>query len=317
MEVAHITIVGSLVTDFVVWAPRRPRMGETLIGHRFQRFLGGKGFNQAVAAARLGARVKIVGAIGTDEMASHFIKALESEGVDRHGLAVIEGTTGIGLPLVTDEGDVSIVGVPGVNDQITPEHIRNAKSSISDSSVCIVQCEIPSNASATALAMSENALKVLNAAPGGERASQLAPLADIVVVNEPELADLTGVVKNSAKMCVDEIANLATSILNLGNPRLVAVTLGERGALLVERNSAWVIDAHEVAVEDPTGAGDAFTAAFAVGVVAEMNGAELLEFANAAGAVAVQTAGAHPSMPHLEKVKSLLTQPDRPVAKPV
>lgn len=304
-----------MVMDFVAWAPRRPGRGETLIGTRFERFLGGKGFNQAVAAARLGASVEMIGAVGTDGLAGAFFEALEVESIGWRHVVELEGTTGIGLPLVTDDGDVSIVGVAGVNDLVSSSHAESASAAIESADICIVQCEVPATASAGAIEIAGGATTILNAAPAGERAIKLARLAETVVVNEPELGVLAKLAENPETLTKLEIAEAARRLMNSGRTSVVAVTLAGRGALIADDSAAWEIDAHNVEAVDPTGAGDAFTSALAIGIATGMRGAELLAFANAAGAVAVQTAGAQPSMPRRREVESLLSKRASPKAK--
>lgn len=315
MAQPRVAVFGSMVMDFVAWAPRRPGRGETLIGTRFERFLGGKGFNQAVAAARLGASVEMIGAVGTDGLASVFFDALEDESIGWRNVIEIEGTTGVGLPLVTDDGDVSIVGVAGVNGLLGSAHAESASDAIKGADICIVQCEVPAEASAAAMEIAGDATTVLNAAPAGERAIKLAPLAETVVVNEPELEVLAGLTEDPETLTKGEVAKAARRLLDSGRTTVVSVTLAGRGALLIEDSSAWQIEAHAVEAIDPTGAGDAFTSALAIGIAAGMCGAELLEFANAAGAVAVQTPGAQPSMPRRREVESLLAGLTSPKAK--
>ncbi|RIK09250.1 MAG: ribokinase [Acidobacteria bacterium] len=306
MSQPRVAVFGSLVMDFVAWAPRRPEKGETLIGNRFERFLGGKGFNQAVAAARLGASVEMIGAVGTDGLDGAFLSALVEESIGRSHVVAIEGTTGVGLPLVTDDGDVSIVGVAGVNDLLNADHAEAAANVIEGADVCIVQCEVPTVASVRAIEIASGATTVLNAAPAGDRAAALAPLAQTVVVNEPELVTLAGLAEDPETLTELEIANAASRVKEFGRTSVVAVTLAGRGALVVDDSSAWGIDAHGVEAIDPTGAGDAFTAALAIGICSGMSTPEALEFANAAGAVAVQTPGAQPSMPRRREVESLM-----------
>lgn len=314
MSSARVAVFGSLVMDLVAWAPRRPHKGETLIGSRFERFLGGKGFNQAVAASRLGALVEMVGAVGTDDFGEAFHRALDDESIGRSYVVRVSGTTGVGLPLVTDDGDVSIVGVAGVNDSASCSHATAAGSAIAAADICIVQCEVPASASARAIELASGATSVLNAAPAGERARQLVPLADVVVMNEPELAAIAELDAEPEGLARREIAVIASRVREAGEASVAAVTLAGRGAILCETEAAWEIDAHDVSAVDPTGAGDAFTAALAVGIADGMRGADLLEFANAAGAAAVQVAGAFPSMPGRLQVESLMARRGSPVA---
>lgn len=299
---SEIAVLGSFVVDHVAWAPRRPARGETLIGSRYETFLGGKGFNQAVAAARMGGTVEMAGALGTDAPAAQFIAAMDREGIGRAAVVELEGRTGVGLPLVTDDGDVSIVGVAGVNDLLGPDDV--SPSTFESARVCIIQCEVPAAASARASTLATGALIVLNAAPAGERAEQLLEIADILIVNEPELAALTGA------EVPDDLTEIARSAESLAAGRrldTVVVTLASRGAVAVSRSGSPIaIAAHEISAVDATGAGDAFTGAFSVAVSQGASTREALELANAAGAASAEVAGAEPSMPRRDKVESFL-----------
>lgn len=320
-------VFGSLVVDLVAWAPRRPHPGETLIGSRFETFPGGKGFNQAVATARLGAQVSMVGLVGEDDFSVRFFEAMATEGIDATGVARTEGPTGIGLPLVTEGGDVSIVGIPGANEAVGRELADAAAPLLAEASICLLQCEVPAAGSLRAAEIAKGALVVLNAAPAGPRAEELMPAADLTVLNEPELEALSPSLgdpagpaepdgKGGAPRSADELAGAAAALVERTGCGLVALTMAERGALLVDARQgqavAWLIGPHNVEAIDATGAGDAFTAALAVAIAEGMPPESALAFANSAGAAAVQVAGAEPSMPQRAMVESLLAGAESP-----
>ncbi|HEX9889481.1 MAG TPA: ribokinase [Nitriliruptorales bacterium] len=295
----RIVSVGALVVDLTFWAARRPGPGETLLGTRFEEFLGGKGFNQAIAAARLGADVTMVGAVGQDGYGDRFLAALAADHVATDAIARVAQGTGVGQPLVTDDGEVAIVGIPRANGHVSAATVAAAAQAIADADALLVQCEVPIEASvhAARLARAAGARVVVNPAPAGPEGIALADLADLLIVNEVEAGMLLGSTSGDAEAAAKAVHE------RFGCP--VVVTLGARGALYHDGTTASV-DAHRVTTVDPTGAGDAFVAGFTVATLQGRAPDQALRFANAVGACAVQVAGAEPSMPALEQVEELL-----------
>lgn len=315
MAATKVVVVGSLVTDLVVWASRRPDPGETLIGSRFDSYLGGKGFNQAVAAARLGAGVSLVGCVGSDDAGKQFLAALDEEAIDATNVSAIEAHTGVGMPLVEDGGGVSIVGVPGANDSVTPDHVERAARDLGEADICILQCEIPAAASRRAVELAGNALIVLNAAPAGDRARTLMGLSDVLIVNEPELAELAGaeITPTTDPAHLGEFCN---DLRRDSGAKFVVATLASRGAIAASEVGLMLVSAHSVDAIDATGAGDAFTASFALALSQGGEISDSLAAGNAAGALAASVAGARPSMPTRRAVESALkgARSPRPVS---
>jgi ribokinase len=281
MTGGRIVVVGSFMMDLVAKTPRLPAPGETVIGHSLDRFLGGKGFNQAVAAARSGGEVAMVGCVGDDDFGRAFLDALDREGIDRTGVAVdpVQGT-GVGLPVVEASGENFIIVIPQANHAVS----EPSAAVFEGASVVLLQWELPPAflVSAARLGREAGATVVLNPAPAVGDASAYAGLVDVVVLNEVELAAL-GDDWGAAE---------------------VVLTLGERGAVVAGRALA----AHAVECVDTVGAGDAFCGAMCVGLA---DGASLLDAArlgNAAGALAVTKAGAEPSMPHRADIDALLQE---------
>ena len=297
---ARVAVVGALVMDLTFWAPRRPEPGETLLGHRFEQFLGGKGFNQAVAAARLGADVALIGAVGRDEYGDRFLAALAEEGVDAGAVVRVGEGTSVGQPLVTDDGEVSILGVPRANRQLSPDAVERGREAIAEADFLLLQCEVPHRASlhAARIAREGGVPVLLNPAPAGPEALVLASEASILVLNLVECRAL-----GADGQVPPEVA---AARLRERYDCPVVVTLGSQGALTVRDGTLESLPAHTVEAVDPTGAGDAFCAAYAVALAEGRDHAEALAFANAAGAVAVRTPGAHPSMPDRSSVEDLL-----------
>ena len=296
----RIAVVGALVMDLTFWAPRRPEPGETLLGHRFGEFLGGKGFNQAVAASRLGAEVALIGAVGNDAYGDRFLDALDEEGIDARAVVRVEEGTSVGQPLVTDDGDVSILGVPRANRHLSPAAVDRGRRAIAEADFLLLQCEVPHRASlhAAGIAREKGVPVLLNPAPAGPEALVLAREASLLVLNQVECRALGA----DGQVSPD----VAAARLRDRYDCPVVVTLGAMGALAVRDGTLETLPAHTVETVDPTGAGDAFCAAYAVALAEGRKHPEALAFANAAGAVAVGTSGAHPSMPSRSSVEELL-----------
>jgi ribokinase len=302
-----VCVLGSFMKDLVASAVRRPLPGETLHGTGFAEFLGGKGVNQAIAAARMGARTAIVGTIGEDRYGEEFLELLTSDGVDtdwvvRHP----ELGTGVGLPLVLPDGSNSIIIVSRANAAITPADIEAAAEVLTASTVLSVQLELPVDASRAALrlASAAGATTILTPAPVGPVDASLASYVDILVPNEVEAAALTGL------DCDDEsqVPVIARKLADEWDLRGCVVTLGSRGAFVVDRSTGaevWV-GPHRVATVDTVGAGDAFCGSLAASVA---SGAELVDavrLANAAGALSTTAKGAADSAPDRATALALL-----------
>jgi ribokinase len=277
--VPSICVVGSINLDLVATVPRLPRPGETLTGAVLEHVPGGKGANQAVAAARLGADVRFVGAVGDDDFGRLATSELAAAGVDLSGLQVGEGPTGIALILVDEAGENQIVVVPGANHELDPAGIELGEP---DALVC--QLEVVDAASVAALRQTEGFF-CLNAAPARPVAGAILERADLIVANSLELEAL-----GSSPMGA-----------------LFALTLGAEGALLLE-DGVEVARASppSVVAVDGTGAGDAFTACLVVSLVEGRDRTEALRRACAAGAIAASRPGAQPSLPTAAEVDAIL-----------
>lgn len=298
----RVVVVGAFNLDLVFWAERRPRRGESLMGQRFGMFPGGKGFNQAVAAARLGAKVTMIGRLGTDAFAEPMLQTLAAEGISAdYVVRDPDEGTGVAAPLVEANGSNSIVFVPRANMRLTPADIEAAEPALRACDVLLFQLETPADASlrAAQLARNEGALVVFNPAPAVPFPESLWRVCDVLVPNEVEAAMLSG-------QPADDPASAARILLTKG-PRVVVVTLGEEGALLVTKESEQHFPPHEVNAVDSVAAGDAFCGALAVRLAEGAPLPEAVRFANAAGALAVTVAGASPSMPTRAAVGEMLS----------
>jgi ribokinase len=266
----ELGVVGSINLDLVSWVERLPRSGETITGTRFERFPGGKGANQAVAAARLGAHVTLHGAVGADSFADEALATLREAGVELE--VDVAGATGIALILVDDAGENQIVVVPGANGLVRSKGGLGA---------VLCQLEIP--VEVVEAAAGEAGFFCLNAAPAKPIPPSLVERCDLVVVNRYELETLPA------------------------QPRLTALTLGAEGAVLLERG-AEVARATPPKVDavDGTAAGDAFTACLVVSHLEGRSWEEALRRACAAGALAASRSGAQPSLPTAAEVDEIL-----------
>jgi ribokinase len=284
-----IAVVGSINLDVVVAVARLPGPGETVVGGDRRELPGGKGANQAVAAARLGADVAFVGRVGADAAGRRLRADLEDEGVDVTGLRSDDGApSGMALIGVDEGGENAIIVSPGANGRVGDEDVAAAGELLASAGVVLLQHEIPAAAVAAAAAAAGGRL-VLNPAP----ARELAGRADVLVPNRGELERLAGG------------GPPAEAAARLGLPAVV-VTLGAEGALVVEGSGTEEVGAPEVQVVDTTGAGDAFCGALADALD---RGAELVEavrFAVAAAALSVTGEGARGGLPSRAEVEAAL-----------
>ncbi|MGB4675938.1 MAG: ribokinase [Aggregatilineales bacterium] len=303
---AHVVVVGSLNMDLVVRAPRIPAPGETLLGGEFHTVPGGKGANQAVAAARLGARVSMVGRLGADDFATQLLANLEADGIDHS--AVIQDastTTGVALIVVADDGQNSIVVASGANMQVTPGDVDAAAETIAAADVLLLQLEIPLDAvqRAAEIAHEHGVPVVLNPAPARDLPADLLSRVDVLIPNESETALLTGLPVDTRA----ELEAAARTLLGRGVGTAI-LTLGARGAMLATGSSVELIPTFEVQPVDTTAAGDAFVAGFSVALAEGKPVAEAVRWGNAAGALAVTRMGAQTSLPRRAELEQLLLQ---------
>ena len=313
MKKPKILVVGSLVMDMIVSTERFPNAGETVFGSGFRTAPGGKGANQAVQAARLGADVTMVGKVGKDSFATELITTLNASGVDTtHVLATDKAATAIGNILLTQQNGVAlnnrIIVVPGANMTITPEDIAFLENTIAQYDLLMLQLEIPMEIiTLTARLAHKNGIKVmLNSAPSAPLSDTLLSCLTYISPNEHEAADLTGIsVRDADGSLNDEHLKAAVNALHKKGVEKVIITLGESGAV-VSDGIAFVLHpcVPNVAVQDPTAAGDSFVAAFCTAICCGLSDEEALLFANNTAAITVSKMGAMPSLPMLEEVLS-------------
>ncbi|WEH17825.1 ribokinase [Streptomyces sp. VNUA24] len=296
-----LLVVGSANADLVIGVERRPGAGETVLGSDLAVHPGGKGANQAVAAARLGARTALLARVGDDGHGRLLLDSQRAAGVDTAGVLVGGAPTGVALITVDPSGDNSIVVSPGANGRLTPEDVRAADALLRASRVVSAQLEIPLETVVEVVRrLPEGTRFVLNPSPPRELPAEVLAACDPLIVNEHEARVIVGGEPAGSPAPED----WARALLALG-PRSVVVTLGAEGALVAGAEGSVRVAAVAVDAVDTTGAGDAFTAALAWRLGAGSEPAEAAAYAARVGAVAVTRAGAQVSFPTAEEVAAL------------
>ncbi|MEU9774174.1 ribokinase [Streptomyces sp. NPDC047968] len=295
-----LLVIGSANADLVVGVERRPGPGETVLGSELDVHPGGKGANQAVAAARLGARTALLARVGDDAYGRLLLDAQQAAGVDTAGVLVGGAPTGVALITVDPSGDNSIVVSPGANGRLTPGDVRAAGGLLRASRVVSAQLEIPLETVVEAVrGLAPGTRFVLNPSPPRPLPPEVLRACDPLIVNEHEARVILGV-----EPVGEEPADRARALLARG-PRSVVVTLGARGAWVASAQGAFPVPAVPVDAVDTTGAGDAFTAALAWRLGRGDALAEAAAYAVRVGAAAVTRAGAQASYPTPEEVAAL------------
>lgn len=294
----HIAVLGSTNMDLVAYVEKAPQRGETVTGREFRTIPGGKGANQAIAAARAGATVSMLGAVGNDAFGTRLRSTLEHSGVDTDSLRTVEGPSGTAHIVVDDEGGNAIVVIPGANgtvDHLTP----GDEGVIASADALLLQLEIPLEGVLVAAeaARRHGVRTVLTPAPARPLPPELLAATDLLVPNEYEATALTGRTDplDSAAALLDQVPE-------------VVITLGAAGCLYVTRGAEpLVVPAPRVTAVDSTGAGDTFVGALAVALAEERPVWEALRWAAAAAAISVQRAGASVSMPYRPEIEAQYT----------
>ena len=297
-----VCVLGSINQDIVASVEEIPRAGETVIASGVEHFPGGKGANQAVACALMGADTLMIGAVGADEAGASLSGFLRESGVDTQGVVVKAGEpTGQAFINVASSGENAIVVASGANETLSSEDIDD--SWVFGRTVFLSQLETPI-ATIEALfstAVAKAGMRILNAAPARPEGALLFPLLDILIVNETELADYAGL--SAIPTSDDAIADAARQLFS-GALHCVVVTLGAQGALLVEQTHMERISARPTRVVDTTGAGDCFCGALAASLSARITLVDALQRANIAASLSVERPGAASSMPRLDEVEA-------------
>lgn len=303
---SQLVVLGSVNADHVVQVPSFPRPGETLTASGYQVIAGGKGANQAVAAARLGADVAFIACVGDDDFGLRVYKEYQALGMDISGLMIVSDmTTGVAMIQVADSGENSICIAPGANAALTPALLAPHQHLISQADILLMQLETPLETifSAATMAKDADTLVVLNPAPAMELADELLAKVDIITPNETEAELLTGIKVDS----IDSAA-LAAAHLHAKGIATVMITLGSKGVYVSEQGQGKQIAGFSVQVKDTTAAGDTFNAGVLTGLLQGKTLNEAIVFAHGAAAISVSRFGAQTSIPLLAEVDAFLAE---------
>ena len=298
-----ILVFGSINTDLVTYADSLPSPGETVTGGKFQSFPGGKGANQAVAAARAGAAVEMFGCVGDDSLGKEQMKSLESAGVSIQNIIVkAKVHSGIAQIMVDSRGRNLIAVAPGANFRFTPDDIVIPEYPEEETKISLVQNEIPQETTEKVIqeCKTRNIPVLWNVAPAWQKkpSGEILASVDFLICNQPELEALAG---------NGDVDTLALQLLNWG-VRNVIVTLGEKGSLLVSDNDSYHQAAFPVKTVDTVGAGDCFCGVFACSLSSGISVQESLRRASAAAALATTVKGAQTSMPSADELDRFLSE---------
>ena len=285
-----VVIVGSANLDLVARTPRLPKPGETVTGSNYFEFCGGKGANQAIAAARAGANTAFIGALGNDHAGETLRAAFKHDDVDISAVQFVSEPTGRALIGVSDDGENSIIVVPGANHAITIGDVERNTKIIASAKVLLCQLEVPLEVVQRAFELAgENSIRILNPAPAQSLSKELLQLVDVITPNEHEMQLLGG----------------SGALLKCG-VKTIVVTQGARGALMITEKGETRIPPFEVDPVDSTGAGDAFCGMLAARLAIGESIQNALKAAVVSGALATLTEGAVPSLPLWSMVFSKL-----------
>lgn len=283
-----ITVVGSINMDLITTTNNLPEVGETIIGQHFQTSPGGKGANQAVAAARLGATVQFIGCVGNDHFGLDLVQHLKSEGVDASHLETVPSATGTAT-IIVSESDNQIIIVPGANQFVDKAYVESKRSIIANSDILILQLEIPNESvqKAVEIAKENDVTVILNPAPICELPDELLQQVDYLTPNEHEYKIL---MKDNRENVLEK----------------VILTKGSEGISFFDQGREVNLPAHDVEVVDTTGAGDSFNGGFAFALSKGDSLYEACAYGNAVGALATTKLGAQTGMPTFQEVEQLL-----------
>ncbi|HJV42730.1 ribokinase [Caulobacter sp.] len=299
-----VFVLGSINLDAIARVDDLPRPGETVAGRSLELFLGGKGANQAVAAARMGAPTRLMGAVGKDDSGVNLKAKLAGYGVQVSDVVELEDVpTGQAHVWVAATGENMIVVTAGANAMVTPKQV--AATTLEGQRILLCQLETPPTAIEALFraGAAKGALRMLNAAPALPQGAALFPLTDILILNQTELTTYAKLDREPARL---EEVSLAARKLMSRPDQIIIVTLGATGVAAVRRDEAFLVEGRKVKAIDTVGAGDCFCGALAAALAGNMDLREAVELANAAAALSVQKPGAAPSMPNRREVEAFL-----------
>jgi ribokinase len=303
-----ILVVGSSNTDLIIKVPEIPRPGETLLGGQFQTFPGGKGANQAVAAARAGGDVVFIAAVGDDSYGELAIKGYKQDHINTESIKICKGVpSGIAMITVSHQGENAITVASGANNELKANDLEEAEEPFAESDYMLVQLETPLETvfKAVALCREFKTRVILNPAPAAELSDELLAKVDIITPNETEAEKLTGIVVSD-----EASAARAADALHRRGIDIVIITLGSQGAFLSDRNRGLqkLVPGFRVKAVDTTAAGDVFNGQLAVALAEGLPLEEAVILSHAAAALSVQTLGAQSSVPRREETNDFLKE---------
>lgn len=304
----QLCVLGSINADHIISVPRFAKAGETLTGYGYQIAYGGKGANQAVAAARLGAKVDFIGCIGDDEIGRAMKMAFAKDGINTTPIQEITGeTTGVAMIQVTEQGENSIVISAGANGRLDDSVVERFQNVISEADYLLTQLETPLQAVDLAIktAKSHGTKVILNPAPARALPDELLQNIDVITPNETETEILTGI-----KVIDEQTACQAANVFHQKGIATVLITLGEKGVFVSEQGNGQIVAGFRVQAIDTTAAGDTFNGAFVTALLENKATAEAITFAHAAAALSVTRKGAQTSIPYREEVGQFLVEGD-------
>ena len=296
-----ICVIGSLNMDLVVNVDTMPKKGQTLIGRAFKEVPGGKGANQAVAMARLGADIRMIGKVGKDSFGETLINQLKYDKVKTNYIHREDCASGVAMITVDKNAENSIVVAPGANFKVLEKDIDKCIEAIDESDIVVLQLETPINTIKYALQKSKELGKytILNPAPAVKLEDSIIENVDLLTPNETELEILSGVkIENE-----DDIKKAANVLIEKGVKQLI-VTLGSKGSLYIDKDNIKLKKSYKVEAIDTTAAGDSYTGALAVAFAQDKDIDEAMDFASKVGALAVTKEGAQSSLPTMEDVNN-------------
>lgn len=299
-----LTVLGSINADHVIQVPYFPKPGETLSGQNYHIVYGGKGANQAVAAARLGAKVDFIACIGEDKIGLEMKQAFQKDGINTDSIATIQSeTTGIAMIQVADSGENSIVISAGANAHLTTDIVDKFKQKILDADALLMQLETPLDAIIYATKIAKQAGKhtVLNPAPAKALPDELLAQLTMITPNETEAELLTGV-----KVVDEQSAAQAAAVFHQKGVAIVLITLGAKGVFISHNALQKIIPGFRVQAKDTTAAGDTFNGALVTALLEQKSLEEAIQFAHAAAAISVTRFGAQTSIPSRQETLDFL-----------
>ena len=301
-----LTVLGSINADHVISVPYFVKPGETLLGHNYHIAYGGKGANQAVAAARLGAKVNFIGCIGNDDIGRAMRNAFALDGINTNPIITVNSeVTGIAMIQVSDSGENSIVISAGANVYLDESQVEDSEQEIIDSDYLLMQLETPLPAIIQAAEFAkENGTKViLNPAPAQALPDELLKNLDIITPNETEAEILTGI-----RVTDEQSAGKSAAVFHAKGIETVLITLGSKGVYVSQQGKGEIVPGFRVQAVDTTAAGDTFNGAFVTALLEDKPLAQAIRFAHAAAALSVTQKGAQPSIPTRKETLEFLAQ---------